>query len=85
MKQAAAPAMQEASGQRYENTYLRNNAMVIISFHALYCFRFLLGLTYTRDPGATPFELLALLLLADPDEVTLQKLLLLPTFGDNRL
>ena len=35
-----------------------------------------------RNPKATPFELLALLLLAVPSEFTLQKLLVLPELGE---
>ena len=35
-----------------------------------------------RNQTATPFELLALLLLALPDEFTIQKFVLLLLFGD---
>ena len=41
---------------------------------------YLVGLSH--NPQATPFELLALLLLAAPEELTLQKLLELPVFGE---
>ncbi len=40
------------------------------------------NVTHARDQGTTPIELLALLLLAAPAVVTLQKFVSLPEFGD---
>jgi hypothetical protein len=53
----------------------------ILLLSVLLCFRFLLCLS-REEPNATPFELLALLLLALPLLFTLQKFVLLAAFGE---
>lgn len=89
MKCLATGTMQEASGCLYEGTYLREFLpMVTFSFRAkmiVFCPNRptqTTNVTHARDQGTTPIELLALLLLAAPAVVTLQKFVSLPEFGD---
>ena len=83
-----SPPMQAASGWPCRGTYSsRFRDPVIVSF----CVRtdFFLPPTagvyfvsLSHNPTATPFVLLALLLLAVPSEFALQKFVVLPLFGD---
>ena len=75
--------MQEASGRSHRGKYLPFREGFALLLHGL-GFRpsGLLSLICVQDPKATPFELDALLLLALPLLLTLQKLVELLPFGE---
>lgn len=74
--------MQEASAQTYQSIYLPKRK-VFHSFSKLRISPKRLLCLIVENPGATPYELLALLLLLlVPLVFTLQKLVLLPVIGD---
>lgn len=81
--QHQSPAMQEASGRSHRGKYLPFREGFALLLHGL-GFRpsGLLSLICVQDPKATPFVLVALLLLTLPLVFTLEKLVAFVAFGE---